>query len=185
MGYNQPDNVKQTVKKINRSARFKQSGWLYLWVSVVVLVLDQITKYLASSQLELYVPNKITGFFNFTLMHNEGVAFSILADQSGWQRYFIAVLASAIVVWLLYWLYQNSKSMKLQNAALVLVVGGALGNIWDRISLGYVVDFIELHYAGYFWPAFNVADSAIFLGAVLLIIDAFKNKEPNIKDKTT
>jgi signal peptidase II len=100
-----------------------------------------------------------------------------LADQSGWQRYFIAVVASAIVVWLLYWLYQNNKSMKLQNSALVLVVGGALGNIWDRVYLGYVVDFVELHYGGYYWPAFNVADSAICLGAVLLIVDAFKNKE--------
>ena len=156
----------------------KQSGWMLLWVSAVVFVLDQLTKYLASSQLELYVPNKITEFFNLTLMHNEGVAFSILADQSGWRRYFIAVVASAIVIWLLYWLYHNSKSMKLQNTALVLVIGGALGNIWDRIYLGYVVDFVELHYGGYYWPAFNVADSAICIGAVLLIIDAFKNKEP-------
>lgn len=159
----------------------KQSGWMLLWVSAVVLALDQLTKYLASSQLELYVPNKITGFFNLTLMHNEGVAFSILADQSGWQRYFIAVVASAIVIWLLYWLYHNSKTMKLQNTALVLVIGGALGNIWDRIYLGYVVDFVELHYGGYYWPAFNVADSAICIGAVLLIIDAFKNKEPQIE----
>jgi len=163
---------------ITKPRSIKQSGWLLLWVSAVILVLDQLTKYLASSQLELYVPNKITGFFNLTLMHNEGVAFSILANQSGWQRYFIAVLASAIVIWLLYWLYNNSKTMKLQNTALVLVIGGALGNIWDRVYLGYVVDFVELHYSGYYWPAFNVADSAICVGAVLLIIDAFKNKEP-------
>lgn len=155
----------------------KQSGWLFLWISAIVVVLDQWTKYMASNQLELYVPNKITSFFNLTLMHNEGVAFSFLADQSGWQRYFIAVVASVIVIWLLYWLFNNSKNMKLQNTALVLVIGGALGNIWDRIYLGYVVDFIELHYAGYYWPAFNVADSAICVGAVLLIVDAFKNKE--------
>ena len=171
MGIKQPAGSMQ-------SSQVKQSGWLFLWISALVLVLDQWTKYLASSHLELYVPNKITGFFNLTLMHNEGVAFSILAEQSGWQRYFISVVASAIVIWLLYWLYQNSKTMKLQNTALVLVVGGALGNIWDRVNLGYVVDFVELHYAGYYWPAFNVADSAIFLGAVLLIVDAFKNKEP-------
>jgi len=79
---------------------------------------------------------------------------------------------------LLYWLYHNSKTMKLQNTALVLVIGGALGNIWDRIYLGYVVDFVELHYGGYYWPVFNVADSAICIGAVLLVIDTFKNKEP-------
>ena len=178
MGIEQPE-------KAMESSQLKQSGWLYLWISAVVLVLDLWTKYLASSHLELYVPNKITGFFNLTLMHNEGVAFSILADQSGWQRYFISVVACAIVIWLLYWLYQNSKTMKLQNTALVLVVGGALGNIWDRIHLGYVVDFVELHYAGYYWPAFNVADSAIFLGAVLLIVDAFKNKEQAGEEKTT
>ncbi len=162
--------------------KVKRSGWRLLWISVLVFFLDQWTKYLASSQLELYVPNKIMEYFNLTLMHNEGVAFSILADQSGWQRYFIAVVASAIVIWLLYWLSQNSRSMKLQNTALVLVIGGALGNIWDRIFLGYVVDFIELHYAGYYWPAFNVADSAICVGAVLLIIDAFKNKEQTTKE---
>jgi signal peptidase II len=178
MGIKQPAGSMQ-------SSQVKQSGWLFLWISALVLVLDQWTKYLASSHLELYVPNKITGFFNLTLMHNEGVAFSILAEQSGWQRYFISVVASAIVIWLLYWLYQNSKTMKLQNTALVLVVGGALGNIWDRVNLGYVVDFVELHYAGYYWPAFNVADSAIFLGAVLLIVDAFKNKEPAGEETTS
>lgn len=163
----------------------KQSGWVYLWVSAVVLLLDQLTKLLASNQLELYVPNKVTGFFNLTLMHNEGVAFSLLADQSGWQRYFIAVVASFIVIWLLYWLFKNNKSMKLQNTALVLVIGGALGNIWDRVFLGYVVDFVELHYSGYYWPAFNVADSAISIGAVLLIIDAFKNKDSEQNENST
>lgn len=161
--------------------KFKQTGWIYLWISALVLLLDQWTKYLASKHLELYVPNKITDFFNLTLMHNEGIAFSILADQSGWQRYFIAVVASAVVLWLLYWLWQNKRNMRLQNTALVLVVGGALGNIWDRIILGYVVDFIEIHYHSYFWPAFNIADSAITLGAILLIIDAFKNKEQGDK----
>ncbi len=163
--------------------KLKNSGWVYLWVSVVVLILDQWTKSIASNKLDLYVPKKITEFFNLTLMHNEGVAFSILASQSGWQRYFISVVAGLIVIWLLYWLWQNARNMKLQNTALVLVIGGALGNIWDRVLLGYVVDFIELHYKGYYWPAFNVADSAITLGAVLLIIDAFKNKESDTEEK--
>ena len=157
--------------------KFKQTGLVYLWLSATVLVLDQWTKSIASDRLDLYVPNKITEFFNLTLMHNEGVAFSILANQSGWQRYFISIVASLIVIWLLYWLWQNRREMKLQNTALVLVVGGALGNIWDRVLLGYVVDFIELHYKGYYWPTFNLADSAITMGAILLIIDAFKNKD--------
>ena len=156
---------------------FKKTGLFWLWISVLVLLLDQWTKSMASSALALYVPNKITEFFNLTLMHNKGVAFSFLADQSGWQRYFITVVASLIVIWLLYWLIKNTRAQKLQNIALVLVIGGALGNIWDRVVLGYVVDFVELHYHGYYWPAFNVADSAISIGAVLLIIDAFKNKD--------
>lgn len=156
-----------------------QTGWRLLWLSALVVLLDQWTKTVASSHLALYIPKKITSFFNLTLMHNEGVAFSILADQSGWQRYFIAVVASLIVIWLLYWLYQNKSSQRLQNTALVLVIGGAIGNIWDRIELGYVVDFIELHYQQYYWPAFNLADSAICLGAVLLIIDAIKNRHEN------
>lgn len=155
----------------------KKSGLIWLWISVLVLVLDQWTKNIASSSLELYVPNKITDFFNLTLMHNKGVAFSLLADQSGWQRYFLSVLALVIIVWLLYWLFKNRHTQKLQNVSLVLVIGGALGNVYDRIMLGYVVDFIELHYKGYYWPAFNLADSAICLGAVLLIIDAIKNKD--------
>ena len=163
----------------------KQSGLKYLWISFIVLLLDQWSKSIASAKLDLYVPNKITDFFNLTLMHNEGVAFSLLADQSGWQRYFISIVASAIVIWLLYWLMKNKHSMKLQNVALVLVIGGALGNIWDRVMLGYVVDFIELHYSGYFWPAFNVADSAISVGAVLLIIDAFKNKNTEDNENST
>jgi signal peptidase II len=159
-----------------------KNGLSWLWISAIVLLLDQWTKHLASSSLELYVPNKVTAFFNLTLMHNKGIAFSILADESGWQRYFLAVVAIMIVIWLFYWLYKNNYSQKLQNVALVFVVGGAIGNIWDRVLLGYVVDFIELHYQGYFWPAFNVADSAICFGAFLLIIDAFKNKE-NQTDK--
>ncbi len=156
-----------------------QTGWRLLWLSALVVLFDQWTKTVASSHLALYIPQKVTSFFNLTLMHNEGVAFSILANQSGWQRYFIAVVASLIVIWLLYWLYQNKSSQRLQNTALVLVIGGAIGNIWDRIVLGYVVDFIELHYQQYYWPAFNLADSAICLGAVLLIIDAIKNRHEN------
>ncbi len=153
-----------------------QTGVVWLWLSALVFMLDQWTKSIASSHLEMYVPNQVNAFLNWTLMHNKGVAFSFLADQSGWQRWFLSVLAMAIVIWLLYWLYQNKKQMKLQNVSLALVIGGALGNVYDRLLLGHVVDFIEVHYQDYFWPAFNVADSAICLGAVLLIIDAFVNK---------
>lgn len=158
---------------------FKRTGLFWLWLSVLVLILDQWTKYLVSGHLEMYVPYKITEFFNLTLMHNTGMAFSLLADQSGWQRYFLGIVAALITVWLVYWLHSNKRKQKLQNLALVLVIGGALGNLWDRVALGYVVDFIEVHYKSYYWPAFNVADAAISIGFVLLIIDAIKNRHEN------
>ena len=159
--------------------RLFDRGIVWTWVSLFVVLLDQWTKAIASNSLVLYEAEPVTGFLNWTLMHNRGVAFSILADQPGWQRWFISIVASVVVLWLLVWLFKNRRDQKLLNLSLVLIVGGAIGNIWDRIQLGYVVDFIEVYYADFFWPAFNIADSAITVGAVLLIIDAFVNKDEN------
>ena len=156
---------------------FRERGLVWLWLSVVVFIADQLTKFWASEALTLYVPEKVTGFLNWTLLHNEGIAFSLLADQPGWQRWFILIMASAIVIWLLIWLFNSPRSHKLHNISLALVIGGALGNIYDRAVLGYVVDFIQLHYNEYYWPAFNVADSAISVGAVFLIIDTLFRKQ--------
>jgi signal peptidase II len=153
-----------------------KSGIWWLWISAIVVILDQWTKAVATSSLDLYHPIKVNLYLNWTLMHNEGVAFSILADQSGWQRWFISVVAIAIVIWLLYWLKQNLFKMKLLNSGLAFVIGGALGNIYDRLSLGYVIDFIEAHYNDNYWPAFNIADMAISFGAFLLILDLFFTK---------
>ena len=157
--------------------RFMERGLIWLWVSAIVVLLDQWTKMIASESLELYTAQPVTSFLNWTLMHNRGVAFSILADQSGWQRWVISVVAVAVVIWLLFWLFKNHRNQRMLNISLVLIIGGAIGNIWDRIQLGYVVDFIEVYYGDFFWPAFNIADSAITVGAVLLIIDAFVNKD--------
>ena len=167
----------------DESRGLMQKGVFWLWLSAIVVVLDQWTKSIASASLDMYVPNKVNEFLNWTLMHNKGVAFSFLADQSGWQRWFLSALAIVIVMWLLVWMYQNSRQMKLQNISLALVVGGAIGNVYDRLLLGHVVDFIEVHYNDNFWPAFNVADSAICMGAVLLIIDAFVNKHESANDE--
>lgn len=153
-----------------------QSGLVWLWLSAIVFILDQWTKTIAGEHLQLYQAKHINPLLNWTLMHNHGIAFSILADQSGWQRWFLSAVAIGIVIWLLYWLAQNRRQLRLQNAALTLVIGGALGNVYDRISLGYVVDFIEVHYNNHYWPAFNLADSAVCLGAALLIIDTFFGK---------
>lgn len=162
--------------------QISRSGLMWLWLSLLILLVDQATKFWASDSLVLYVPKKITDFFNLTLMHNEGIAFSLLADQSGWQRWFILIVAVIVVIWLLWWLYQSPKNLKLQNIALTLVIGGALGNIYDRAVLGYVVDFIQLHYQNYYWPAFNIADSAITVGAVLLILDTLFRKQVDPKE---
>ena len=164
---------------------FHERGLVWLWLSVVVFIADQLTKFWASEALTLYVPEKVTGFLNWTLLHNEGIAFSLLADQPGWQRWFILIMASAIVIWLLIWLFNSPRSHKLHNISLALVIGGALGNIYDRAVLGYVVDFIQLHYNDYYWPAFNVADSAISVGAVLLIIDTLFRKQDKEHNEST
>jgi len=164
---------------------FRERGLIWLWLSVVIFVADQATKYWATQTLTLYVPEKVTGFFNLTLLHNKGIAFSLLADQPGWQRWFILIMASVIVIWLLFWLFNSSRHLKLHNISLALVIGGALGNIYDRAVLGYVVDFIQLHYNDYYWPAFNVADSAISVGAVLLIIDTLFRKQDSEDNEST
>ncbi len=160
-----------------------KSGLWWLWISAIVAILDQWTKQIASSTLTLYQPVEVNSLLNWTLMHNEGIAFSILADQSGWQRWFISVVTIAIVIWLLYWLKQNLFKMKLLNSGLAFVIGGALGNIYDRLNLGYVIDFIEAHYNDNYWPAFNIADMAISFGAFLLIMDLIFPKSIENKDE--
>jgi len=156
-----------------------RSGLWWLWVSALVVALDQWSKALASEKLELYVGKPVTSWFNWTLMHNEGMAFSFLADQSGWQRWFLSALAIAIVLWLMRWLKQTSFHFRLLNIGLALIIGGAIGNTIDRLGKGYVVDFIEWHYQTWYWPAFNVADMAITLGAVLLVLDALFGQHPD------
>ena len=115
--------------------------------------------------------------FNLTLVYNTGAAFSFLADAGGWQRWFFVLLAIGVSALLLVWLYRLERDQHWLAAALALVLGGAVGNLVDRILHGHVIDFIDLYAGGWHWPAFNVADSAITVGAVMLIIDAVFNKE--------
>lgn len=144
----------------------------WLWLSVVIIVIDQLTKYLASDMLLLHEPVEIMPFFNLTLAHNTGAAFSFLSDASGWQRWFFIVLALVVSVVILLWMRGLARNASHIAISLALILGGALGNVWDRIQLGYVVDFIDVYYDQWHWPAFNVADSSITIGTVLLIIDA-------------
>jgi len=148
----------------------------WLWLSVVVVVLDRLSKGIASEWLSLHEPWVLTGYFNLTLMHNTGAAFSFLHQAGGWQRWFFATLAVAISAILILWLRRLPRGQRWLACALALIIGGALGNLWDRLLLGYVVDFIQVHYRHWYWPAFNIADSAISIGAAMLIIDSLRGR---------
>lgn len=147
----------------------------WLWLSALVISMDAASKWLASKFLVYGEPVELTGFFNLTLLHNHGAAFSFLANQDGWQRWGFAALAIGVSLGLLFWLLRlapgnTSRHSAWLKVALALIIGGALGNLVDRLSLGYVVDFLDFHWGGAHWPAFNLADSAITIGVGLLII---------------
>lgn len=154
-----------------------RQAWRWYALALVVVLLDQASKYWMSANLEYGEPWVLTSFFNFTLLHNPGAAFSFLSEASGWQRWFFAVIAIVVSLVLIVWLARVAASKPLESLALALVLGGAIGNVYDRLALGYVVDFISVHYKNYYFPAFNIADSAISLGAFLLIIDMLVNKD--------
>jgi signal peptidase II len=148
----------------------------WLSISAVVIALDLYTKHLIQQAFAYGEHLKITTFFDLVRYHNTGAAFSFLADAGGWQKWFftaISVVASVVIVYLI---HQNPKN-KFYCFGLALVLGGALGNLYDRLTLGYVVDFILVYYQDWYWPAFNVADSAICVGVGFLLLDAIKNEK--------
>ena len=148
----------------------------WLGLSLVVIVLDQASKLAASALLRLHEPLALLPFLNLTLMHNEGAAFSFLSGAGGWQRWFFTVLAVLVSLVILWWLLRLPRRETLMAAGLALILGGALGNVLDRLRLGYVVDFIDVYYERWHWPAFNIADSAITVGAILLIVDSLRRR---------
>ncbi|MCM2680604.1 signal peptidase II [Echinimonas agarilytica] len=154
---------------------WRDSGLRWVWVAIISLILDQVTKLLVIDQMDLYQSIEVLPFFNLTYVHNEGAAFSFLSDAGGWQRWFFTAIAIGVSGMLLYWLRKNNATQALQNLAFTLILGGALGNVIDRAAYGYVIDFIDVYVGASHWPAFNIADSAICVGAVLLIWDAWKN----------
>jgi len=148
----------------------------WLWLSALMIILDQLTKKIAEAELLLHKPVAIFPSFNFTLMYNKGAAFSFLSEAGGWQRIFFVFLSTAISIFLFFWLKQISSDEKQKNnsllqIAIALILGGAIGNLIDRAMTGAVVDFIQVYYSTYYFPAFNIADSAITVGACLLILD--------------
>jgi signal peptidase II len=142
-------------------------------LALLVILLDQFTKGLASSGLDYGQPVRVFWWFNLTLQHNTGAAFSFLNDAGGWQRYFFSGAALVISAVLAVWLCLMQRGQMLLAVSLGLILGGALGNLWDRVTLGYVVDFISVHYENYYFPAFNIADSAITVGAIGMLLDSF------------
>ena len=164
----------------------KANSLIWLWLSALVIIGDQFTKNLATAKLDYYQSLQVFPGLNMTLVHNTGAAFSFLSQAGGWQRWFFIVLTSAISLGLVYWLFTLPRHKTWLAVALALVLGGALGNLWDRVSLGYVIDFIDVYYQAWHWPAFNVADSCISIGAGMLIIDAiwFDRAEVSTRNKT-
>jgi len=144
----------------------------WLWLAVLAIVLDFTTKQMAEHFLQYAQPVYVLPIFDLTLLYNKGAAFSFLANESGWQRWFFALIAIGVSTVLTIWLMKLKPSERWLSAALALVIGGALGNLYDRFAYGHVVDFLHFHWEEHYFPAFNIADSAITLGAIMLIIDS-------------
>jgi len=146
----------------------------WLWLSLFLLILDQASKQLAEAGLQLYERIPLLPFFNLTLAYNEGAAFSFLSNQDGWQRWLFSGLALLVTLVLVMWMKRLRSDERLLAIALALIIGGALGNLIDRMLWGHVIDFLDLYYRQWHWPAFNLADSAIVLGVSLFILDTLR-----------
>ena len=155
----------------------RQTRWL--WLSALVVALDQGTKWMAEAALDPYLPVPLVPSLNLTLMYNEGAAFSFLAGAGGWQRWFFAGLATLVTIALGVWLHRLKATERMTAIGIALVMGGAVGNLIDRILTGLVVDFIDVYYADWHWPAFNLADSAITLGVALLLVATLREGRPD------
>jgi signal peptidase II len=153
----------------------KNALWLVL--SLLIVLLDQWSKQSASSALDYGRALELAPWLNFTLMHNEGAAFSFLSSAGGWQRWLFVAISSLVSLVIALWLLRLKANEKLMAVSLTFILGGALGNLWDRAVLGYVVDFISVHYHNRYFPTFNIADAAISVGAALMILDMFVNPE--------
>ncbi|WP_306522475.1 signal peptidase II [Rheinheimera sp.] len=160
---------------------FKESGWRFWWLALLVLVADQLTKIWVLQRFELGESIQLLPVFNFTYARNYGAAFSFLGDAGGWQRWLFTLIAVVVSIVLSVWLSRLQRAEWKLSLALVLIVAGAIGNLIDRSLYGYVVDFLHVYYQEWHYPVFNIADCAITIGAGLLIWDSFS---PDVVDKT-
>ncbi len=160
---------------------FKESGWRFWWLALLVLVADQLTKVWVIQNFSLGESIQLLPVFNFTYARNYGAAFSFLGDAGGWQRWLFTLIAVVVSVVLSVWLSKLQRPQWKLSLALVLIVAGAIGNLIDRSLYGYVVDFLHVYYQDWHYPVFNIADCAITIGAALLIWDSFS---PDVVDET-
>lgn len=153
----------------------KKNAGLTLWLGIaaVVVLLDQVTKITMSRLLAYGQSEPVTGFFNLVMVYNPGAAFSFLANSGGWQRWFFSALALAVSIFIV-WMLNRNASQRMFCWSLSLILGGAVGNLIDRLAYGHVIDFLDFHVGGWHWPAFNVADAAITIGAALFVLDELR-----------
>ncbi len=156
----------------------------WLWLAGIVILLDQLSKWIALGALRPGETRYVAPFWNWVLTFNPGAAFSFLSDAGGWQRWFFTALALAVAAWIVSTLRRHVSQFRL-SLALTLILGGAIGNVIDRLRFGAVIDFIQWHAAGFYWPAFNIADSAICIGAVLMVWDQLASKPANAAGDST
>jgi len=145
----------------------------WLWLSLLAIILDQVSKLAVAGSMQLYESIELMPFFKLTYVHNTGAAFSFLSEAGGWQRWFFAGLALVISAVIAVWLTRLKQHETLLAVALALILGGAIGNLIDRLVYGYVIDFLDVYYGTWHWPAFNIADSAITLGVALMLAESF------------
>ncbi|PHR51834.1 signal peptidase II [Cycloclasticus sp.] len=149
----------------------------WLGLSLLVIVLDQVSKLWVVASFSLYESIDVMPFVNLTYVHNKGAAFSFLSTAGGWQRWFFVAIASIATLILVIWLSRLKPKEKWMAVSLSLILGGAIGNLYDRVAYGYVIDFIDVYYNSYHWPVFNIADSAISIGVVMMLIDMIRGED--------
>jgi signal peptidase II len=163
-------------RTLSRSSGNSSSTWLWLGIAFAVVLIDQVSKALVVRDFQLGESRPVTSFFDLVRLENTGMAWSLLANAGGWQRWFfigLGVAAAAFIVWLL----KRHGGQRVFGWALALILGGAVGNVIDRLLHGHVIDFIQVHWKSHYFPSFNVADSAITIGAALLIIDLWRSRK--------
>jgi signal peptidase II len=151
---------------------------VWLWLSVAVIALDQLSKWWIDHSMHLYQSIELVPFFQLTYLRNPGAAFSFLSQAGGWQRWFFSGIAITASAFICYWLRKLDKSQRWEAAAWAMILGGALGNLIDRVLYGYVIDFLDVYYRDWHFPPFNVADSAITVGVAMLLLDSLRSRHP-------